>query len=70
MQIFTSVRGALDRSKSLRDRPLVNGDVEVHKNWDFSPYNPALKELLERAFFVEDIPFAYLDDVRKWKAAF
>ncbi len=55
--------------KGGKDKPLVNGNFEAHKSWEFSHYNPSLSHLLETADIVDDVPFASLDEVRKWKAA-
>ncbi len=53
--------------KNANDKPLVQGVFEAHDNWNFSSYNPTLEQLLARATVVDGIPFASLDDVRKWK---
>ncbi len=55
--------------KGPKDKPLVYDVFEAHTNWDFSTYNPTLSELLSRDIEVEDISFASLEDVRKWKKA-
>lgn len=55
--------------KARNDIPLVHDVFEAHDNWDFSPYNPTLEHLLSSATVVEGIPFASLEEVRKWKAA-
>lgn len=49
-------------------QPLVRGLIEVHDNWDFGPYSPTLEELLESAVVVDGVPFASLQEVKKWKA--
>ncbi len=54
--------------KSPNDKPLVRGDFEAHANWEFSSYSPTLEELLTKATVVDGVPFASLEDVRKWKA--
>jgi len=54
-------------SKGLGDEPLIQGDIEVHPNWDFSSYKPSLKDLLSRAKYVDGVAFASIADVRKWK---
>jgi mannose-6-phosphate isomerase-like protein (cupin superfamily) len=56
-------------TKGPGDEPLVKGNVEAHDNWNFSPYAPTLEALLSRAFTVDGVPFASIEDVRKWKAA-
>lgn len=56
-------------NKGVDDNPLAKGDFEVHQSWSFSSYNPTLEELLSRADYFDGIPFASLEDVRKWKAA-
>lgn len=55
--------------KSPNDKPLVNDIFEVHDNWNFSSYSPTLKHLLTCAEIIDGIPFASLEEVRKWKAA-
>lgn len=55
--------------KSERDIPLVRDCFEAHDSWNFSSYNPTLEELLKNATEVQDIPFASLEDVMKWKRA-
>lgn len=57
----------VDKGKD--DAPFVHGVFEAHTNWDFSTYSPTLEYLLAGAMVVDDIPFASLDEVRKWKAA-
>lgn len=52
-----------------KDEPYENGVYEVHANWDFSTYAPTLEHLLKTANVVEGVPFAALDEVRKWKLA-
>lgn len=51
------------------DEPVVHNIYEAHQNWDFSPYSPTLKHLLSTATIIDNIPFASLGEVRKWKAA-
>lgn len=55
--------------KGPKDEPLTYDVFDAHKSWEFSPYAPTLQELLSRAFEAEGIPFASLEDVRKWKEA-
>ncbi len=55
--------------KGPNDDPLVQDVFEVHDHWGFSAYNPTLKHLLRNANVVDGIPFASLEEVRKWKAA-
>jgi len=49
------------------NEPLTYGDFEAHQNWDFSSYNPTLEHLLSTATVVDDVPFASLQEVKKWK---
>ena len=51
------------------DTPLTHDVFEAHANWNFSPYSPTLAHLLSTATRVEGVPFASLEEVRKWKAA-
>lgn len=55
--------------KAPGDEPLIYGDFEVHANWDFSSYQPTLSHLLNTATVVDDVPFASLQEVKKWKAS-
>src|SRR3989338_2985449 len=55
--------------KSTNDKPIIYDVFEAHYNWDFSPYKPTLKHLLESALVVDGVPFASLDEVIKWKTA-
>lgn len=54
--------------KGPNDHPLVYDVFEAHDNWNFSSYNPTLKELLTNAVYIDEVPFASLIDVKKWKA--
>lgn len=54
--------------KGPNDHPLVYDVFEAHDNWNFSSYNPTLKELLANAAYVDEVPFASLADVKRWKA--
>jgi hypothetical protein len=54
-------------SKGPKDKPFVKDDFEAHSNWNFSSYKPTLTKLLKTATIIENIPFASLDEVRKWK---
>lgn len=53
--------------KGPNDAPLTRDVFEAHGHWDFSPYSPALNELVSRAFYIDEVPFASLLDVKKWK---
>jgi hypothetical protein len=55
--------------KGHNDKPFTHGVFEAHNNWEFSSYHPTLKQLLKTATTVNDVTFASLDDVRKWKLA-
>jgi hypothetical protein len=61
--------GWRDKQKNDNDRPLVRDVLEAHWNWDFSSYSPTLEHLLASAIVVDGVPFASLDEVRKWKVA-
>ncbi|HSX27301.1 MAG TPA: hypothetical protein VLG25_00815 [Patescibacteria group bacterium] len=56
-------------TKSPNDKPLTFGEFEAHDNWNFTSYSPSLKSLLATATIVDGVPFASLEEVRKWKAA-
>lgn len=55
--------------KAPNDTPLSYDVFEAHDNWNFSSYSPTLAKLLATATVVEGIPFASLEEVRKWKIA-
>jgi len=55
--------------KGPNDKPLTNDVYEAHDSWDFASYKPTLKQLLETADWFDGVPFASLQEVRKWKAA-
>ncbi len=61
--------GWKERVKSTHDNPLVFDVFEAHSNWNFSPYSPTLTHLLSSAMIIDSVPFASLEEVRKWKAA-
>jgi len=54
--------------KTPNDKPLVHDVFEAHDNWNFSEFNPTLEELLKTATVKKVLPFASLQNVRKWKA--
>lgn len=68
-ELFQSLReqGWREVVKSENDKPLVKGDFEAHAQWNFSSYQPTLDHLLESADIQQDVPFASLTEVRKWK---
>jgi hypothetical protein len=49
------------------DKPYVHGVFEAHSNWNFSSYRPTLRHLLQTANRINGVPFASLEEVRKWK---
>ena len=51
------------------DKPVAYSVYEAHANWDFTSYKPTLKQLLKTATMFDGVPFASLDEVRKWKKA-
>ncbi len=51
------------------DKPLTHDVFEAHSNWGFSTYSPTLEHLLASVDMVGSVPFASLQEVRKWKAA-
>ena len=53
--------------KSKNDIPLVHDVFEIHDSWCFSPYKPTLQILQATATLVDGVPFASLEEVRKWK---
>ncbi|TAH34836.1 hypothetical protein EYC59_02875 [Candidatus Saccharibacteria bacterium] len=61
--------GWVELDKGDKDKPLTHDVFEAHNNWDFSTYSPTLEHLLASADIVDGVPFASLQEVRKWKAA-
>ena len=55
--------------KGPNDEPLTYDVFEAHDNWNFSSYKTTLKNLLVSAIEIESIPFASLEEVRKWKVS-
>jgi hypothetical protein len=55
--------------KGPSDVPLTDGIFEAHDNWNFSPYSPTLEHLLASAKVIDGVPFASLEEVKKWKTA-
>lgn len=64
-----SHNGWKQKVKSPNDKPLVFKDFEAHDTWNFSSYKPTLDQLLATAVSIEGIPFASLEEVKKWKTA-
>ena len=61
--------GWAERDKGPTDKPRVYEDFEAHQNWGFSHYAPTLTQLLSTATVVNNVAFASLEEVRKWKAS-
>ncbi len=55
--------------KGPKDIPLTYSVYEAHDNWDFTVYSPTLSQLLSTATAIDGVPFASLEEVRKWKVA-
>ena len=70
-EVFAKLKevGWQELVKGLNDKPLTHDVFEAHDHWNFSSYSPTLEHLLTSAMKVEGIPFAALDEVRKWKIA-
>lgn len=68
-EVFKHLRdtGWQEINKGKNDNPLAKDAYEAHKSWNFSSYKPTLVHLLATATEIEDIPFASLYEVRKWK---
>ncbi len=69
-EIFQKLKetGWKELDKGPNDVPLVYGVFEAHeKSWSFSSHDPSLKELLATANVVDGVPFASLEEVRRWK---
>jgi hypothetical protein len=55
--------------KAPGDEPYTQAEYEAHANWNFSPYAPTLEHLQKTATLIDGVPFASLEEVRKWKFA-
>ncbi|QQS69887.1 hypothetical protein IPP75_01990 [Candidatus Saccharibacteria bacterium] len=55
--------------KGENDHPVTHDVFEAHDAWNFDAYQPTLDELLSRAVVQNGVPFASLEDVRRWKEA-
>lgn len=62
-------KGWQEIEKGLDDKPLTHDVFDAHTSWNFSAYSPTLEQLLVSADIYSGIPFAALEEVRKWKAA-
>lgn len=69
--VFVKLRelGWQELDKGGKDKPLIHDVFEAHDNWNFSSYSPTLEQLLATATVIDEIPFASLAEVRKWKVA-
>ena len=45
-------------------------NVEIFKSWNFGAYRPEFKKIIATAEYVDDVAFAPLSEVLKWKSAF
>jgi hypothetical protein len=61
--------GWTEINKSTDNTPLVFDIFEAYSNWKFGSYNPSFENLLSSSTKVDGIPFASLQEVRKWKVA-
>lgn len=70
-QVLQHLRNSdwMELYKAANDTPLVYDVFEAHDNWNFSSYKPTLDHLRKTCILVDGVPFAALDEVRKWKQA-
>ncbi len=70
-KLFLQLRetGWKEVHKNADDIPVIRDVFEAHENWNFSSYSPTLDDLLKTALIFEGIPFASLEEVRKWKVS-
>jgi hypothetical protein len=54
--------------KGYGDEPLTYDVFEADKTWNFTSYSPKLEHLLKTADIIDGVPFASLEEVRKWKS--
>jgi 2-phosphoglycerate kinase len=62
-------RGWKEVYKAADDVPVASDVFEAHDHWNFSSYSPTLEYLLSTATVVDSVPFASLEEVKKWKTA-
>ncbi len=55
--------------KAPNDKPITHDVFEAHDKRGFSSYSPTLEHLQRTATIINGVPFASLEEVRKWKAA-
>ncbi|WNV85034.1 hypothetical protein [Umezawaea sp. Da 62-37] len=48
---------------------LSSGIFETDETWVYGDYSPTVEELVEAADIIDDVPFAPLTEVLKWKRA-
>lgn len=70
-ELFAQLRkqGWTEHFKTENDIPLTHDVFEAHENWNFSAYKPTLQHLLATATTKDGVPFASLEEVRKWKVS-
>jgi hypothetical protein len=61
-------RGWKDIPKEGHDRPLTFGHFDAHTDWHIGSYDPSLEEMLATATVIDGVPFAALEEVKKWKS--
>ena len=61
--------GWKELQKDPNDKPFIYDVFEAHDRWNFSSYSPTLQDLLATATVEEGVPFASLEEVRKWKVS-
>jgi hypothetical protein len=49
---------------------LSHGVFEAVDTWHYGAYNPTLEEIIGVAERIDDVPFAPIREVLKWKKAF
>ena len=47
--------------------PYTYNAFEAYTSWDFGQYWPALQHLLKTADYIDGVPFASIEEVKKWK---
>lgn len=63
-------QGWEEKKWSDRGSYLAKGDVQVDDSWHYGSYDPSPEEIIVQAEIIQEVPFAPLNEVIKWKRAF
>lgn len=71
-ELFAKLReeGWEEHRKGEDNVPLVKNNIEAIDHWNYGSYRPTVSQLLATAMVIDGVPFASLEEERKWKTAF